>query len=230
MGTCALDAALGTRSPTQRLPIKAFRGGRSNRCIMTVHRQRRNAPAICGPLRRYGPQRHFRVRHRERFPPPPPRARLATALAPTTLWGLPGAGVGGAPARSLAQPRGLGGNRRRARGDRGKHEEGHFLRAETGVDDVGEGGCGRRRACGWAAGRRGVGPGPSGSPAVGLPAAPGSRSSLSSSWTPASRSLPSSLGSPQPPGPPGGTRPTRLLVAGVEDDRVATALQPVAAS
>lgn len=69
--------------------------------------------------------------------------RLATALAHMTPRGLRGTGIGAAPSRWLAQPRGLSGNRRRARKERGKHEERDFLRAETGVDIVGEGGCGR---------------------------------------------------------------------------------------
>lgn len=81
--------------------------------------------------------------------PRAPRPRLATALAPTTLRG---AGVGNAPLPWLVQPRGLRGNRRRAREEGGKHEERGFLRAETGVDAVGEGGCGRRRGRGWCAG------------------------------------------------------------------------------
>lgn len=66
MGTCVLDATLETRGPTLRLPIKAFRGGRSNRCILTVQRLCRNAPAICGPLLLYLKDKHFRVRRPER--------------------------------------------------------------------------------------------------------------------------------------------------------------------
>lgn len=77
MGTCALDAALGTRSPTLRLPVKTFRVGRSNRCILTVHRLRRNAPAMCDPLLLPEKEEHFRVTHRERAPRPLPRPREA---------------------------------------------------------------------------------------------------------------------------------------------------------
>lgn len=108
-----------------RLPIKALRGGRNNRCILTVQ-PLRNAPAICGPLL-YQKDKHFRVR------PASEAGHCACAYD----------SAGAAPSRWLAQPRGLSGNRRRARKERGKHEERDFLRAETSVDIVGEGGCGR---------------------------------------------------------------------------------------
>lgn len=136
MGTCVLDATLGTRSPTLRLPVKALRDGRSNRCMLTVQRHCRSAPASCGPLLRSRKNKHFRVRRRAR-----PLALGWPLRVHARLPGrLPGTGVGDAPPPSLARPRGLSGNRRRAREERGKHEERGFLRAETGVDIVGEGG------------------------------------------------------------------------------------------
>lgn len=158
MGTCALDAALGTRSPTLRLPVKAFRDGRSNRCMLTVHRLRWNAPAMSAPLLLPGKEEHIRVRHRERANPPPTTGGWLLRLR-LRLY--------------VAQPRGLSGNRRRAREEGGKHEERGFLWAETGMDTVGEGGCGRQRSRGWCAGRLRVGSSaPRGCLAVTLPASP----------------------------------------------------------
>lgn len=200
-----------------RLPIKAFRGGRSNRCILTVQRLCRNAPAICGPLLLYLQDKHFRVRHPER----PLRGRLATARAHTTPPGLRGAGVGDAPPRWLAQPRGLSGNRRRARAERGKHEERGFLRAETGVDIVGEGGCGRWRGRGGRPVDPGVLPARQAFPRSSFLTAPGS-------WA-VTHSLSSSR-APQPLGPQEGTIPIRLPGSVVNNKRVATALQSVAAT
>lgn len=127
-----------------RLPVKALRDGRSNRCMLTVQRHCRSAPASCGPLLRSRKNKHFRVRRRAR-----PLALGWPLRVHARLPGrLPGTGVGDAPPPSLARPRGLSGNRRRAREERGKHEERGFLRAETGVDIVGEGGCGRWRGRG----------------------------------------------------------------------------------
>lgn len=131
--------------------------------------------------------------------------RLATALARATPRVLPGAGVGvgDAPPPSRAPPRGLRGNRRRAREEGGKHEERGFLRAETGVDLVGEGGCGRWRGKG-------------GSRAARL-----SRRRVSSvSRAPGQARI--SPSAPQPLGPQEGTIPTRLPVSEVENKRVVT--------
>lgn len=45
-GTCVLGAALGTRSRRHGLPIKAFKGGKSNRCILrTVQSRHLHTPA-----------------------------------------------------------------------------------------------------------------------------------------------------------------------------------------
>lgn len=130
--------------------------------MLTVHRLRRNAPAMCSPLLLPGKEEHIRVRHRESAPTHHHRrGRLATALARTILRRED---VGNAPPLW---------KRRRAREEGGKHEERGFLRAETGMDAVGEGGCGRQRGRGWCAGQPRVGSSaPRGSQTVTLPASP----------------------------------------------------------
>lgn len=67
--TCVLGAALGTRGRRHGLPIKAFRGGKSNRCILkTVQRNHLHTPTLCGLLSP-PPNRETLPGHAERAPP-----------------------------------------------------------------------------------------------------------------------------------------------------------------
>jgi hypothetical protein len=98
-GTCALGATLGTRSRTQPLCIKAFKGGKSNRCILTTaHPYHPHTKRSAFSSLHYRKEKHFRVRQREHgF-----HGKLVTALAPAT--GLRG-GCGGRERRGRAEAR-----------------------------------------------------------------------------------------------------------------------------
>lgn len=161
-GTCVLGATLGTRSRRHGLPSKAFKGVKSNRCILyTVPSNHLQPPVLCGPL----------------SPPPTEEAlpghtnepllfgrqgRAVTAPAPVSglsrgLLGRGRRGRAGMRAAGRTRPSGrapwnpdsLSGNRRRTREERVEHEEaGGLLRAEASADTIREGGCERWRAGG----------------------------------------------------------------------------------
>lgn len=151
----------------------------------------------------------------------PPRVRLATALAHTTPGELRGAGIGDAPPRWLAQPRGLS----ETEGERGRNA-GSMKKGAS---------CERKQA--WiSSGKAGAkGGGAGGGRPVDTGVVPACHASPRSSCLTAqgSRAVTHSLSSSrasQPLGPQEGTISTRLPISVVDNKRVVTALPSIAAT
>lgn len=109
---CVLGAARGARSRRHGLPIKAFKGGKSNLCMLrTVHAGHCKLQHSPTSSHCYQKEKHFRVTQRD--PPQEGRAVTAPALGTRLSRGLLGRGCRGrAGARSAVRMRFSGRARR----------------------------------------------------------------------------------------------------------------------
>ncbi|XP_048662976.1 copper homeostasis protein cutC homolog [Marmota marmota marmota] len=141
-------AALGTKSRTLWLPSKVFKGGKSNRCIVTpAHNSQQHKPALHGLL---SPPQKAETLPGQATRAPHSRETGTCAGDSASRRGCWGSGLGDAhgarrrggrayPVARAATPA-RSGNRRHPGEKRVEHEEaGGVLRAETSVDSVGEG-------------------------------------------------------------------------------------------